>query len=58
MGADGYLWARDHTTSKMVKVGHERAVALFLGYLRLFSRAECGCPPDNVDQEENFYVAE
>jgi len=58
MGADGYLWGADHTTSKMVKWDANGQLLYSWGTFGAFPGGMWGVHQFSVDQEQNLYVAE
>jgi hypothetical protein len=58
MGADGYLWGSDHTTSKMVKWDMNGRLLYSWGAFGAFPGGMWGVHQFSVDQEQNLYVAE
>ena len=58
MGADGYLWGADQTTSKIVKWDMNGQLLYSWGIFGDFPGGMWGVHQISVDQEQNFYVAE
>jgi len=58
MGADGYLWGADHTTSKIVKWDMNGHLLYSWGTFGAFPGGMWGVHQMTADQEQNFYVAE
>ncbi len=58
MGADGWLWGADHTTSKMVTWDANGQLLYSWGTFGAFPGRMWGVHRFSVDREQNLYVAE